>query len=100
MIENNKKFFAVYAVWIALHLFLYLTKPSPDFYGLSYTSKECFYPFPNNLWANLWGALTSGVTQQQSGWFALIHYDYTELFVYSVAPLLLLFQYKAFFAKK
>ena len=102
MIKNNQKFFAFYSVWVAVHVYLYLSGGSPSEYlnEASYQdrekyfqflvdSKKYFYPFPCDSFPD-----------EKYEYFLLKYYDYTELFVYSVAPLLLLFLYKAFIAKK
>jgi hypothetical protein len=54
-------------------------------------AKKHFYPFTQNE-----GFIIDGDIRYTD----ICYYDYTELFVYSVAPLLLFFLYKAFVEKK
>lgn len=98
MIKNNKKFFAVYAVWVALHLYLFLSAGAPkyldkeDYFQFLTDAKKNFYPLPLTV--------TDEYYRKINDWFIHKNYDSTELFVYSVAPLLLLFLFKAFTEKE
>jgi hypothetical protein len=92
MIQNNKKFFSVYAVWVAVHSYLFLSGGATKiflsmgaYYRFYKDASGIFFPAPHRYY---------------NRWFSKEYYDHTELFIYSVVPLLLFFLYKAFIEKK
>ena len=79
MLQENKKLLAVYAVWAFIHLYLWLTN-GHDLFDPFVHQPSNFYPI-NGKWFEP---------------FDKGSYDYSELFVYLSAPLLIWYLYKAF----
>jgi hypothetical protein len=80
MLQDNKKLLAVYAVWAFIHLYLWLTSGGYLF-DPSGSQTDVFYPFANEYSYEA---------------FKKRYYDYSELFVYLAAPLLIWYLYKTF----
>jgi hypothetical protein len=85
MLQENKKLLAVYAAWAFIHLSLWLTSGG-DLFDPHMWQTRTFYPLAGRTpW-------TSGDKQS----FNKDCYDYSELFVYLAAPLLIWYLYKTF----
>jgi len=92
---KNKILIALYSIWVSIHFYLFLIggggiKGSGYYYNgieseTTYYAKDYFYPFEEN-----------GYTY----FFEFEFYDVSELFVYSVLPILLVLLFIALFKRK
>lgn len=80
MLQDNKKLLAVYAAWAFIHVYLWLTTEF-SLFSPSGAQSSNFYPINAGDWYEPFDPKS---------------YDYSELFIYMVAPLLIWYLYKTF----